>query len=205
MTGLRLFLSGRGVDRRWLATLLTVVVVAAALTWARAGAWISPAMVQDDEAQLATSLAVLVVSGLCALPLRADVPWRERLARRSLRRERALLVLGMWGALAWPLVGLGGQGLQHVAVGVGLFGCSCLVAPLRPVPIALPQVIVLLLGLVPELVPPPWHPFMPAQRGALCGWVCLGVAVAGALVAVASASAPHRLRTGPPRVARNAV
>ncbi|WP_296138201.1 hypothetical protein [uncultured Tessaracoccus sp.] len=197
MTGLRLFLAGRGVDRRWLATLLTVVVVAAALTWMRAGVWISAAMIQDDETQLATSLAVLVVSGLCALPMRADVPWREHLARRPLRRERALLVLGMWGVLVWPLVSLSELGLQHVAVGLGLFGCSCLVAPLRAVPLALPQVIVLLLGLVPELVSPSWHPFMPAQRSALCSWVCLGVAAAGAVVGVASASAPHRLRSAP--------
>ena len=180
-----MFFAGRGLSVPWMVSYLVITVTAVSLTWAGLRATLLQEMNYRDAAQTASSLGVIAVSALAALLLRPEVAWREQTAGRSLFRYRVMVVAFGWLALSWPLLSGGGLGLQHLAVGMLMYGISCLLAPLGNNWVTAPHIIVLLIALIPQFLPPAWNPFTPAQRGdevLLAGFL---TGILGALVYVA--------------------
>lgn len=161
-----------------------IVTTATVLTRARLGTYFVPEMDYDDVADVGVTLGVIAVSALLALLLKPEVVWREVTAARSLRPSRMLLVAVSVTALCWPLASSPELGVQQCALGLGLYGLSCVVSIVSARWVAVPQVLVLLVSMIPKLLPSLWSPFTPSQRGAAFLVVACLVGVVGSAVVV---------------------
>lgn len=192
MTGLRLFLSGRGLHIPWLLAQAGIAVGALGIAWLRVGSQLNPDMIYSDESQLLISLGILASSALSSWLLVPEVGWREHTASQSLWGPRVVLVVIVGVTLCWPWLAPGTWALQHVALGVLLCGASGLLARWKPALVSLPQVVALLLALIPKLLPPQWNPLMPTQRGIAFLLVAATMALAGAVATVTAAATPAK-------------